>query len=119
MEIFTVRKLKEKYTGGERNFSGIEIEENPNEFIGVCLEGCDFSQSFICGNFSGASLRGSNFSNANLKTSLFEKADLEGCNFSNSALCATTFKGANLKGAVFSGAYFHSCKLGEGEIPNW
>jgi uncharacterized protein YjbI with pentapeptide repeats len=119
MELKKVEDLLKLYSEGVRDFSGLELEEDSEGFVGVDLSNSNFENSFLVGNFTGANLNNVSFVGANLKTSRFNNSNLENANFSNAALCATEFKGAILSGAIFTGAYFHSSVLKAGEIPSW
>ncbi len=119
MELKKVEDLLKLYSEGIRDFSGLELEEDPEGFVGVNLSNSNFENSFIVGNFTGANLKNVSFICANVKTSRFNNANLENVNFSKAALCATEFKGAILSGATFTGAYFHSSILKAGEVPSW
>jgi uncharacterized protein YjbI with pentapeptide repeats len=113
------RDLLERYRRGERNFCEAELDSDPDcDLSGVCLDGADFSRSFIIANLRGASLRGVRFREANVKTCNFNEANLREADFTGAALCATTFLGADLEGAKFTGAYVHSYVLKEGEKPD-
>src|SRR5262245_50250077 len=116
----TFRELLERYQRGERDFSGAELDEDPdNDLSGVCLDGADLSRSYLVVSFRGASLRGVNFHEANVKTCDFRDANLRGADFTGAALCAASFKGARMEEAKFAGAFFHSYTLREGEQPDW
>lgn len=119
MKLKRVEDLLKLYSKGIRDFNGLELEEDPEGFVGVNLSNSNFENSFIIGNFTGANLKNVSFIGANLKTSRFNNANLENANFSKAALCATEFKGAILLGTIFTSAYFHSSVLEAGEVPNW
>lgn len=114
----TFRKLLECYQRGERDFSGAELDADHDcDLSGVCLDGADFSHAYLVATFRGASLRGTRFYQANVKTCDFREADLRGADFRGAALCAADFDGAKLDGSDFAGAYIHSYEFKEGERP--
>lgn len=114
-------QILRRYEAGERDFSGLEIEDEPEvtPLRGAVLDGALFNRAFIVAVFSGASLRGAQFVEANVKTCVYDGADLTDADFTNAALCATTFQRARMDGAKFDGANFHSYTLGAGERPHW
>ncbi|KQO01095.1 pentapeptide repeat-containing protein [Paenibacillus sp. Leaf72] len=57
---------------------------------------------FTAVNFTGASLRGTDFSRAKLKGAIFREADLTGANFTFADLTDADFTGANLTNTVFT-----------------
>jgi uncharacterized protein YjbI with pentapeptide repeats len=114
----TFRELLDRYGRGDRDFSGAELDEDPDsDLSGVYLDGADFSHAFLLVTFRGASLRGASFREANVKTCDFREADLRGADFRGAALCSAIFDGARLEGSNFAGAYIHSYQLKEGETP--
>ena len=120
-EIVTSGEVVRRYLAGERDFSELEIEDaaNSTAFRRASLDGADFTRTFIVADFSGASLRGVRFIEANVKTCSFAGADLSGADFAGAALCSTTFVGAQTDSASFKGAYFHSHELGVSDKPDW
>lgn len=113
------RELRERYSDGERDFTGAELDEDPDcDLSGICLDGSDFSHAFIVATFRSASLIGVHFCQANVKTCDFGGANLRNADFRGAALCSTSFAGANLEGTQFAGAYFHSYTFKEGEKPD-
>ena len=119
MTINTVEALIYAYKNGQRIFHNLELEDQPDSFVGVDLRNADLSGSIIVGDFSRANLKSVIFNNCNLKTSSFNKADLRNAVFINTALCSTTFKGSQLEGSDFTGASFHGHVMKPGEFPNW
>lgn len=119
--VWRPAEILHRYAGGERDFQQVEIEDSEDRasFRGANLDDADFSGSFIVADFTGASLRNSHWSNANVKTCIFRDADLSRANFSGTALDATVFQGAKMAGANFAGAYVQSRKLQPGEMPDW
>ena len=117
--ILTFDDVLRRYASGERDFTELDLDTPPcRELNGVCLDGADFSRSFIVASFQNARLRGAKFVNANVKTCDFRNADLRDADFSGAALCGTEFSGARLDGAHFGGAYYHSHEYQEGDIPD-
>src|SRR4026207_2140136 len=104
----TFKELITRYTAGERDFSGVELDEDPeNDLSGVCLDGINLSRSFLVASFRKASLRGAIFRDANVKTCDFSGADLTGADFRGATLDGTTFVGAFIDGVQISGASYH------------
>ena len=114
------RELLDRYRRGERDFSGAELDADPDSDLnGVCLDGADFSHAFLVASFRGASLRGARFFEANVKTCDFRDADLRDADFRGAALCSARFDGAKLDGATFAGAFVHSHEFKAGETPGF
>jgi uncharacterized protein YjbI with pentapeptide repeats len=112
------RELLDRYQRGERDFSGAELDADPDsDLSGVCLDNADFSHAFLVANFRGASLRGARFFQANVKTCDFREADLRDTDFRGATLCSASFDGAKFEGSKFAGASIHSYKFKEGETP--
>ena len=112
------RELLDRYGDGERDFSGADLDTDlDNDLSGVCLDGADFSRSFIVAVFKNASLRGARFREANVKTCDFKGANLQDADFRGAALCSAEFDGANLEGARFAGAYIHGYFFKDDEKP--
>jgi len=111
-EIVTTVEILRRYAAGERDFSGLEIEDAGESapLRGAILDDADFSK---------ASLRGARFVDANVKTCSFTGANLSNADFRGAALCSTTFQGTHMDGARFKGAYFHSYELDHAEKPDW
>ena len=119
-EIVMTEEVLRRYLAGERDFSGLEIEDAESASLrGAILDDADFSRAFIVADFSKASLRGARFVEANVKTCSFTDANLSGADFRGASLCSTTFQGAHMDSARFKGAYFHSYELGDAEKPDW
>jgi uncharacterized protein YjbI with pentapeptide repeats len=120
-EVVMSEEVLRRYLAGERDFSGLEIEDAAKSapLRGAILDDADFSRAFIVADFSKASLRGARFVEANVKTCSFTDANLSGADFTGAALCSTTFHGAQMDSARFRGAYFHSYELGDAEKPDW
>jgi len=114
------KELLARYAGGERNFAGVELDEDAeNDLSGARLDGIDLSQSLIIASFRGASLRGAVFREANVKTCDFSGADLTGADFRGALLCATTFVGAICDGVRLNGASYHSHEFKDGDPLDW
>src|SRR5436309_2922849 len=105
------------YSKGLRNFVGVELDAIIYDFQGCCFDGADFSIAYITADFRNASLIGSTFVDANVKTCDFREANLTGANFNGAALCDTEFNGAKLDQATFDGAYCHGHTFVAGELP--
>ncbi len=116
----TFRELLDQYSGGRRDFSRAELDEDlERDLCGATLADIDLTDSSIVADFRSADLRRARFSRANLKTCDFRGADLRGADFAGAALCGTRFQGARLEGARFAGSYSHSRELAGGEQPDW
>ena len=68
--------------------------------------------------FTGAKLRGANFSDKLLASAIFNNCDLRNANFTGSTLVGAKFIGCELKESCFNGAYllgatFTNCNLSE------
>jgi hypothetical protein len=49
------RELLERYEQGERDFTQSDLaQDSDNDLSGKCLDGCDFSESFIMATFHKA-----------------------------------------------------------------
>lgn len=85
-------------------------------YVGVALakDLWPFAERVVenCG-YSGADLRGRDFSGQNLKGCDYSGADLKGADFSGANLQGTDFSGANLQGADLSGADLRGVSLFE------
>ena len=75
-EIVMSEEVLRRYLAGERDFSGLEIEDAAKSapLRGAILDDADFSRAFIVADFSKASLRGARFVEANVKTCSFTDA---------------------------------------------
>jgi uncharacterized protein YjbI with pentapeptide repeats len=120
--VVTPSEIRRRYSDGERDFRGLEIEDKADDaasFRDAVLDGVDFSQSFIVADFSNASLRGCRFVKGNVKTCVFDRADLHGCDFSETAIDAATFRSAKLEASTFAGATIYGYTLKASEKPDW
>lgn len=116
----TMRELMQLYSSGDRDFSGCEIDDSPdNDIQSQCLDGAIFDNACLSGLFVGTSFRGCSFRGANIKGSDFSNADLRGADLRGALIDGSTFKGARTDGALFEGSSSHSYKLSKGEIPDW
>lgn len=121
-------EILERYAKGERDFRGLDIDDDLRRFPdrgltkaptfqGAVLDGADFSQALICADFTGASLRKCSFVHAHLKTCIFDRAVLEGSDFSNSAIDGAEFRAARLIDCRFDGAGAYGYTFKAGELP--
>jgi len=115
----TLGGVLDRYKRGDRDFAESELDDSYLDLSGVCLDGADFSRSFITACFQSASLRGTCFFEANVKTCDFRNADLRDADFSGAAICATQFAGARMEGARFGQAHAYGHELKDGELPDW
>ena len=84
--VVTVEEFWERYTQGERDFTGI--------------------------NLAGADLRGKNLApGVNLSNANLNKANLNGVNWQNISLCRATLKEANMSNAYFGSTNFSDANL--------
>jgi hypothetical protein len=124
--IWTFAEICRRYADGERDFRGLEMGNYVNTdewrqsscgtFRGAVLDGADFTGSFICADFTGASLRNCVF-RACVKTCVFDGADLRGADFTDAAIDAATFRSARLDGATFAGAGAYGYQFAADEYP--
>ena len=119
MKIINEEEIIKKYREGERDFSGIELDDKTYNFQSIELEGVDFSNSYITANFKDSKLKNAKFNNSNIKTCDFQNADLTNTDFRNTLLESTEFTGAILNGANFENARNYAYVMKKGEIPNW
>jgi uncharacterized protein YjbI with pentapeptide repeats len=113
-------ELLRRYSEGEREFSGVEIDQREDEDLaGVCLDDVILSEAFVTASFRGSSLRRADFRRANVKTCDFSGADLTDADFRDAALCSTKFAGAIIDGVRIAGAYYHSHVFKEGDRIDW
>lgn len=96
----TINQFLEKLRAGEKNFSGITLQNA--DFTGMNLSKI---------NLSGSDLSNSNFSGANLSEANFSGANAARCQFKGAILRETTFEKANLEWAVFTSAIFENTNL--------
>lgn len=123
-------ELLKRFIAGERNFSGVIVKKSRHEllFQGVDLSGINFERATLSVDFSGATMRDSNFRYSVWGGYLsWEDVDFTGsdftginnevgciftrCNFSdtiwdNADLWQSGFEKCNLRGADFSDAIF-------------
>lgn len=118
-EIVSSDEILRRYAAGERDFSGLEIEDpvGAAPLQGASLDGADFSGTFLVVDLQRAGLRQARFVGANVKTWFFAGADLRGADFTDAALDATIFFGAQLEGARFEGAHIQGAVLRGSERP--
>ncbi|SVA36169.1 uncharacterized protein METZ01_LOCUS89023, partial [marine metagenome] len=85
----------------------------PNKaIIDKDVSGNDLVQYYILINtFQNANLSNVNFSNTDLRFSIFYDGTLTDANFSNADLTGSTFQNADLNGAVLEGAIIDAVNL--------
>jgi uncharacterized protein YjbI with pentapeptide repeats len=114
----TCHALIDRYHGGERNFSGSDLDDGlSGDLSDVVLDEVDLSDSFVVAYFTASSLRGAKFRNSTVKTCDFRGCDLRGADFSGAAIDAALFDNALLDGARFEGATAYGYTMGENERP--
>jgi uncharacterized protein YjbI with pentapeptide repeats len=106
-----------RYSSGTRNFRGEDLDSEHLDFRGSNLAGADFSECFICADFSEANLEGCRFVRANVKTCDFRGANLRGATFAEAAIDGATFDQAELSAADFEGASDQGHIYAAGEKP--
>jgi 2-iminobutanoate/2-iminopropanoate deaminase len=108
-----------RYAEGERDFTGLDINDHGAQpsFRGARLDGADFSHSFVLADFTGARLRGERFVGANVKTCVFDGADLRDADFSDAPIDGASFEGCTFDGARFEGAGSYGYTYAKGELP--
>jgi Pentapeptide repeats (8 copies) len=113
-------ELERRYAAGERRFPRTELMDA--DLSGITLDGADFEMLswFSSADFSGASLRGTNFRECNLKCANFSNADLTGAIFEDASIESIKATGAVLDGIKATGASFYGYSLAEGDaLPSW
>ncbi|HAW27073.1 MAG TPA: hypothetical protein DCY03_02975 [Planctomycetaceae bacterium] len=115
----SAEELLARYQAGERVFNGSRIETDDRESLSGCkLDGLVLRNAYVKLSFQGASLRGADFWDAELKGSDFSNADLRGAQFHGSVLSNTSFQDARLEGAQFNEACYQFRILKTGEFPD-
>lgn len=113
-------ELERRYAAGERYFPNTDL--SGESLVGIKLDGADFEKHswFFDADFSGASLRGVNFRECNLKCVNFSAADLTNAILELAAIESIKTNGATLEAVKVMGACFYGCELGENdELPSW
>ena len=113
-------ELLQPYASGERNFPETELSDA--DLSGATLDGASFDKLswFFSANFERASLRGTSFSQCNVKCANFRRADLTGASFRLASVEAAEFEGALLDGASFEGASYYGYTIHDGDgFPNF
>lgn len=115
----SAEELLQRYQKGERVFNGSRIETDDHKVLSGCkLDGLVLRNAYVKLSFHGASLRGADFWDAELKGSDFSNADLRGAQFHGSVLGFTSFQDARLEGAQFNEACYHLRMLKTDEFPD-
>lgn len=117
----TARELIQRYAEGERIFFDVELPhpdapDDDSDFNGAHLEGIVFEGCYLAVSFRDAYLANSQF-RWNVKTCIFDGADLRNASFRDCNIDAATFESANLEGTDFTGAIIQSYTLKAGERP--
>ncbi len=105
MKRMTVIEIKEAYSKGERNFTGILCKNG--DFGELNLEGCDFSGSDL--SFSGfrhAKLNGCKFVGTNISWSNFTNAELKETDMTKADAKYSSFNDAKMDNSILIGADF-------------
>lgn len=61
MKIKSVQELLILYQNEQRDFQGLELEDDPNGFTGINISNCNFSNATIVGCFEGSRMDHINF----------------------------------------------------------
>jgi uncharacterized protein YjbI with pentapeptide repeats len=99
----TAQELLERYQQGERNFSGIDLQDASLQ--NISLRHSDLLGANLRGaNLYHADLRGTNLSGADLWRADLRQANLQGAILHNADLRDTNMREANLRGAILRDA---------------
>jgi DNA-binding XRE family transcriptional regulator len=106
--VMTAEELLQRYTAGERDFSGLNLirlnvgGDNPlgANLNGINLSGSNLSES----DLTKINLSEANLSGADLSQCLLKNANLSGANLSGANLSNTLVSGSNLTGADLTSA---------------
>ena len=98
-ELVKIYNLVKKYKEGERNFTGINLNEA--NLSRINLSQANLSDASLCvTNFSGADLSGINLSRANLNVGRLSQANLSRANLSRATLNVANLVRADLSDAI-------------------
>lgn len=98
-ELVKIYNLVKKYKEGERNFTGINLNEA--NLSRINLSQANLSDASLCvTNLSGANLSGINLSRANLNVGRLSQANLTGANLSRATLNVANLVRADLSDAI-------------------
>ncbi len=98
-----VEELLNRYTAGERDFTGVDLSEG--NLRGANLSGVNLSQANLSvANLSGANLSRANLSGARLNVARLSGVNLTLANLNNASLNVANLIRANLSGAQIVGA---------------
>ncbi|WP_413167230.1 pentapeptide repeat-containing protein [Capilliphycus salinus ALCB114379] len=98
-ELVKIYNLVKKYKEGERNFTGINLNEA--NLSRINLSQANLSDASLCvTNLSGADLSGINLSRANLNVGRLSQANLSGANLSRATLNVANLVRADLSDAI-------------------
>lgn len=112
-------ELLQRYQKGEPVFNGSRIVTDDHKVLSGCkLDDLVLRNAYVKLSFQGASLRGADFWDAELKGSDYSQADLRGAQFHGSVLGFTSFQDARLEGAQFNEACYHLRMLKTDEFPD-
>jgi hypothetical protein len=115
--MMTVRRIRELYGKGERDFSNVFCKGA--DFERCDLSGSDFSGSDLAFSaFHSSNLSGCNLSNANFEWSGFDDTDLRSANLTKTNFQYSIFKKAKFAGASFVDTDMTWCLIFETDIEN-
>jgi len=97
-------EILQRHASGTRIFRGEDLDSEQMDLRGANLAGADFSECFICADFSDANLEGCRFVRANVKTCDFRGANLRGATFAGAAIDGAEFDLSGIFAADFEGA---------------
>lgn len=106
----TLEQFMHYIQSGYNHFINVEVQDT-GEMKYLDLSGMTFEYCYLALDFTGSMFRETNFKACNLKTCVFESADLSCSCFLDCALCSTNFKNAKVDHIVFERNYFHSYLL--------
>ncbi|WP_293131916.1 pentapeptide repeat-containing protein [Microcoleus sp. bin38.metabat.b11b12b14.051] len=124
--VVNVEEFWERYTQGERDFTGINLAgadlRGKNLAAGVNLSNANLNKANLNGvswqmiNLSGATLKEANMSNAFFSSTNFSNANLSRANLSQANLSSANLTQANLVNANLSQANLQSAKLEKSKL---
>jgi len=97
------------FKNGQKEFHNIEVETG--SLIVKNLEGIKFNECILAIDFTDSNLKNSVFMDSNIKTCIFKNSNLTNSKFINNSVCATDFKNAIIDNIIFEDNYYHSSKL--------
>jgi uncharacterized protein YjbI with pentapeptide repeats len=115
VEVMTAEELLERYASGERDFSGVNLDDvdvSGRDLQGINLNGSSLNQFFA----DGTNLSQSDLSMVCLYQGGLEDRILRNTNLSRSDLGSCNLRRANLEGANLEGAIFDNTWMPDGSF---